>query len=131
MPKACPNCKEKKPLSGFYKSKSYEGKTKDGRSCWCIECLRERQRSGAGRNSRLKYRYNINLDEYNQMFAKQKGCCKICGRHSSEFRVNIGVDHDHTTGKVRGLLCFKCNQMIGHADDSPDRLRQAVIYLEN
>jgi hypothetical protein len=62
--------------------------------------------------------YNITIEEYNEMFDDQKGCCKICGRHQSEFKQRLCVDHDHKTGKIRGLLCHTCNRFLGYIDDN-------------
>ncbi len=61
----------------------------------------------------LKSKYNLSLKDYNSLFKKQKGCCAICGKHQSEFKIKFCVDHDHKTGKVRGLLCKYCNHCYG------------------
>lgn len=82
----------------------------------------------------LRLNYGISLDDYLAMFEAQRGLCKVCSR--PETRTNRGVvmrlavDHCHTTGKVRGLLCADCNRAIGLLADSPDRLRAAAMYLE-
>jgi hypothetical protein len=47
------------------------------------------------------------------MFEDQKGCCGICKRHQSEFKKRLGVDHNHSTGKIRKLLCDRCNLGLG------------------
>ena len=88
-----------------------------------LEESRERER-------RKNYEvYGITLEEYNQMFNEQEGKCKICGRHQSEMKQVLCVDHDHLTGRVRGLLCKYCNVMLGHAHDSPDFFQSAKNYL--
>ena len=69
--------------------------------------------------------------EYNKMFKAQKGCCAICGRHQSEFGKRLAVDHNHLTGKIRGLLCNSCNLILGHAKDSRGVLLRAMQYLRN
>lgn len=79
----------------------------------------------------LKSMYNITLDDYNKMFEDQNGCCKICEKHQSELNKPLFVDHCHTTGKVRGLLCSKCNLGIGYADDSVNILKNMIKYLED
>jgi hypothetical protein len=68
------------------------------------------------RNKTLKYRYGITLNDYNRMFAEQKGCCKICNKHASELKVPLQVDHSHITGVVRGLLCGLCNSRLGEGN---------------
>lgn len=78
----------------------------------------------------LKYHYSITLNEYNDMFEKQNGCCKICFRHQSEFKKSLAVDHDHKTGKIRGLLCSHCNRGLGSFYDNVEILKNAINYLE-
>lgn len=80
------------------------------------------------RNSRLKENYGITLDDYNTMFEAQGGVCKICGGKDKNGQA-LAVDHDHQTGKIRGLLCGNCNRGIGFFQDSPELLCQAAEYL--
>ena len=88
------------------------------------------------RNSDLKKAYGITLDEYEQMLTDQNGKCAICGgdepavNPTTQKPRNLAVDHCHKTGKVRGLLCTKCNSIIGHADDDGEILKKAIRYLE-
>lgn len=55
---------------------------------------------------------NLTIADYQQLHEKQTGCCAICKRHESEFQKQLAVDHDHVSGKVRGLLCFTCNRYL-------------------
>ena len=64
-------------------------------------------------NNYLKYKYNITLQDYNSMLKKQKFRCEICKKLKDKNKRSLGVDHNHRTGKVRGLLCAKCNIGIG------------------
>lgn len=82
------------------------------------------------RKNSLKWRYNMSLDDYNWMFTEQNGCCAICGKHQSELKRILCVDHDHITDKIRGLICGKCNAILGMANDSVSCLRIAADYLE-
>ena len=75
--------------------------------------------------ARLK-KYKITEDDFSNLFNIQGGVCAICGQTNPRC-----VDHDHVTGKVRGLLCMACNFSIGVMKDSPERLRKAASYLEN
>ena len=73
------------------------------------------------RADRLKYNYGLTVDQYAAMLAAQGGGCKICGTNvpggnAGSFR----VDHDHKTGKVRGLLCHRCNVSLGGFGDSKE-----------
>lgn len=82
------------------------------------------------RDNILKTKYGITTDQYNDMFNRQKGDCAICGRHQSEFKRSLNVDHNHSTHTVRGLLCSNCNLIIGHAKDNIDILHKAILYLK-
>jgi hypothetical protein len=73
--------------------------------------------------------YGISLDDYRIMLAEQQHGCGICGRHQSEFDQALHVDHNHTSGKVRGLLCSDCNVGIGIFKDDAAILTQAAKYL--
>ena len=66
------------------------------------------------------------------MFEAQGGCCKLCGRpHSTETKATLLVcDHNHATGKVRGLLCSWCNRGLGFLQDNPELVKKAARYLE-
>ncbi len=82
------------------------------------------------RNEWLQWRYGITHAQYDQMLLEQKGCCKICCKEFSPER-KPQVDHKHgiTPTLVRGLLCKKCNTLIGFADESPEILDRAKLYL--
>ncbi len=78
--------------------------------------------------------YGITPARVDEMFMEQGGVCAIC-RLPAEMlpsgkRKRLNIDHCHLTGKVRGLLCSKCNKGIGQLNDDPDLLRKAVAYLE-
>lgn len=112
----------------------------------CKDCAATRARQWARdnperhRNTRrareLRETYGISPEIYNTMLSGQGGVCAICGqpetrshgRTGTEFR--LAVDHDHETGRVRGLLCQGCNRGIGFLGDNVDRLRKAADYLE-
>lgn len=72
--------------------------------------------------------YGIGLEDYEALLAKQGGGCAIC-HNGPNGRGLFHVDHCHDTGLVRGLLCAKCNLLLGHADDDTARLRAAIAYL--
>jgi hypothetical protein len=75
----------------------------------------------------LKRKFNLSPEEYNDLLEKQGGVCAICKQNCTRA---LAVDHNHTTGKVRGLLCNNCNRGIGHLRDSIDLLKSATSYLE-
>jgi Autographiviridae endonuclease VII len=89
---------------------------------------RERRRARdreAQRKQRFKKVYGISLADYDMMFARQGGACAICKRADR----TLCVDHCHVTGKVRGLLCAKCNSALGFCNDDPGHLLAAAAYL--
>ena len=71
--------------------------------------------------------YGISIDEFNQMMEDQGNKCYICDGDNGH--IALCIDHDHKTGKVRGLLCNKCNRAIGLLDDNPELLIIAAAYL--
>jgi hypothetical protein len=79
----------------------------------------------------LKKQFNITLEEYEKLFNNQDGKCAICGEHQDNVGKTLSVDHDHFTDEIRGLLCYNCNLLLGHAKDNPYILRKALEYLEN
>lgn len=80
------------------------------------------------RDGELRRRYGLSLAEYDILFESQDRKCAIC--RGGDFRdADWHVDHDHATGRVRGILCRHCNRMLGAALDRPDVLRRAVVYL--
>ena len=106
-----------------YRAKNQE-KAKEAARAWNFK-NKEKQRI-----RHLKNTYGITPDDYNDMFAAQNGCCKICGKHQQEFKKALCVDHNHETGNVRGLLCNNCNTMLGKAFDNKETLYNAIKYLE-
>ena len=81
------------------------------------------------RNIKFQNRYGITLDDYNKMWTDQAGCCAICGTHQSTLNKSLSVDHCHTTGIVRGLLCNPCNVALGLAKDNITTLQNMIKYL--
>jgi Recombination endonuclease VII len=79
----------------------------------------------------LKRFYGITLDEYRRLLKKQNNACAICKKPERGKRFKrLSVDHDHETGKVRGLLCSSCNRSLGLMEEDPKALRAAARYLE-
>lgn len=80
------------------------------------------------RRYQLKRKYGITPEEYDRLLDDQGGGCAICGRPPRD-DIALHVDHEHTTGRIRGLLCFRCNNALGDFDDDHDRLVAALVYL--
>ncbi len=83
------------------------------------------------RKNHLKSMYGITPEDYDRILSEQKGVCAICGSSDPNDNVstNLHVDHCHSTGKVRGLLCSHCNHILGKANDDPSVLLAAIQYL--
>ena len=76
-----------------------------------------------------RLRYGISKEQYDTRLAAQHGQCAICGA-TEHILGTLGVDHDHRSGRIRGLLCSFCNLAIGNMRDNPALLRKAATYLE-
>ena len=81
-----------------------------------------------GRSLAIYYLHKITDEQYNEMFKKQKGKCRICKQLSSK---TLSIDHNHETGKIRGLLCENCNRELSMFQDSTSFLQEAIKYLED
>ncbi len=91
----------------------------------CNKCRRRVRSSG------LKRLYGISIDEYEQLSERQGHVCWICKGKVTSKNGNLLVDHSHKTGKIRGLLCTKCNAGIGGLGDSIEMLERAIDYLKH
>lgn len=76
----------------------------------------------------LKTAYEMTPEQYEELYRAQDGRCACCGQNAGGKR--LCVDHDHQTGRVRGLLCRSCNLGIGNLGDSAEGVRRALVYLE-
>jgi len=145
MTKQCTKCKEIKELNLFIKKNDIAS----GVGSICKTCVnkrcnawndRHRDKINArsrelykndngtkSKNCQLKHMYGITLDQYNQMLADQQDKCAICFRKRSKSR-RLAVDHCHKTGKVRGLLCTRCNLAFGYVNENLDTILGMVDY---
>lgn len=117
--KKCFRCKNIKNISEFYKNKL----NKTGHDSICKEC-------SSNKSSNFKIiEYGITVQEYNDMLETQDFKCAICSKEQDN--ISLSIDHNHTTGKVRGLLCNSCNMALGLFQDSTRILLMAATYLES
>jgi hypothetical protein len=144
--KQCIKCRQIKDASAFYQEK----RVHDGLGARCKDCmktdagqsysknkekvlsrLKSDYDSRKSKDSDLKRKYGITIDDWEKMFEAQNRCCAICGtsnpNHGSGSFV---VDHCHSSLQIRGLLCGICNAMLGQARDSTETLKAAIVYLE-
>lgn len=116
--KVCASCKQEKAVSNFSKNKL----SKTGKSSYCLLCEAERH------SKFVIHSYGITLIEHLNMLKFQDFKCAICNCVGNRA---LGIDHCHTSGKVRGLLCNNCNTGLGMFKDSQDLLLIAAAYLEH
>lgn len=102
-------------------------KIRKGNRRWQLE--NREQNATIQKNCSLKRYYGITLAEYDNLLEKQEYKCAICGTEKTENGKSFAVDHSHKTGKVRGLLCNKCNIGLGHFNDDNNLLLKAISYL--
>ena len=119
--------KEEKKKRDLLAQKRYRLKNKDKKNA-CSRAWHKKNPDKV-KDKKLRYCFGITLNDYNEMFAQQNGCCLICGIHQTELKKTLHVDHNHETGKVRGLLCHNCNHGIGFFKDNPAFLTNAIDYL--
>lgn len=124
--RVCTTCKTFKPASDYRLERDKRAVNGIAMRSKCSVCHEERKYKAF-----LKLRYNITHDDYLALEAKQKGCCAICkSSFSNNSRTNrLFVDHCHSSGKVRGLLCSKCNHALGLFNDDINLLSKAISYL--
>lgn len=96
----------------------------------CLACHRAivKIRKDLAHEKRVQKIYGLEPGDYQRIYEFQGGKCYICRRATGASR-RLSVDHDHKTGKVRGLLCRPCNDVLGHLRDDPWAVRRALDYL--
>jgi len=128
----CCKCNKDKPLTEFNKnSKGKFGLHSRCKSCSSIQGKEIYKR--LGKNNYLNSTYGISEQDLIQMHKDQNGKCVICYipiNISERTKRSACVDHDHVTGKVRGLLCTHCNKGLGMFKDNVENLRFAIEYLQ-
>jgi len=137
--KSCSRCGELKPLDGFHrKSRSKSGLNPECKACACVRNKQWRQdnpekvkanNARPRRDWHLRNKFGITEQQFEDLREVQGGVCAICDS-PCETHPNLSVDHNHTTGANRGLLCFNCNVGVGKFDEDPELLRRAADYLE-
>ena len=98
--KRCSKCGIKKSLDAFHKTR----RRADGRQSRCRECVAWMHKLRT---------YNVTQEQYEEMYTEQEGICPLC----ELFFEALCIDHDHETGKVRGLLCISCNRALGYFEN--------------
>ena len=135
----CSDCNRMKPIDEFHADNGkFTTRDRHGRHRYCKPCSNghatkyNKTMNGkmTARNTGLKKKYKIDHAEYERMLAAQGGGCAICQSKEPGGKGRFAVDHDHVTGKIRGLLCTSCNCGLGRFRDDSLRLRLAADYIE-
>lgn len=143
----CPRCNEEKSAGFFYETKQ----TAHGLSTYCIECTRalsiaefhehyERSKSEEAQRRRklwsYMHLYGVSADVAAGLLARNRGPCDCCGQPETILNGKnqmvrpLSVDHDHETGQIRGMVCHRCNIVLGQVEDDPVLLGNLIAYLE-
>lgn len=126
--KVCTKCKIEKDFECFYKRNSRP----IGYVSECKECNNKRtrypSRIAASRKRHLRVKFGLSEEDYKNLLNKQEGLCAICKNVCKTGR-RLAVDHNHSTGHVRGLLCTKCNNGLGNFNDDTEVMECAIRYL--
>lgn len=144
--KYCRVCDNYKTLDSFYNADRPDGKRSNCKDCHAQDGAERYQEEYKGtekqrnrlKGGHLKRQYNITPADYNKLLEDQNFCCAGCGRHVSEFKNALAVDHDHNCCKediscgrcIRGLLCQLCNTGIGLLGDNIEGVKKALDYLD-
>jgi hypothetical protein len=123
-------CKYKDKPEEYYYTEYRIPKEKKCSTCKQIKSIDEFFNSKHTKDVVLRRNFNISLDQYNELFENQEGKCEICGVHQTCLKKCLSVDHDHATGKIRGLLCRSCNLGIGNLKDNIEILYKSIFYLQ-
>ncbi len=118
--RTCTKCNTTYPVEGYYKNGHY-------RSRVCKVC------KGEGvRRRHLERKFGITEEQFVEMSKAQGDVCKICGKPEGEEnrRTRLTIDHCHSTGKIRGLLCHNCNTAIGLMKDNISNFENAILYIK-
>lgn len=124
-PNRC-RCGETNPDNFYAQSRS------ECKNCACERTsARQRGNTKLHRTRHLKRAYKITPEFYDLELKKQNGCCAACGQppDPTDLQTKLVVDHDHATGKFRGLLHGRCNSILGYAQDNLEKLNAVASYL--
>ncbi len=132
----CLECCEFKEIGSFYHNKQLNKPYSKCKACVCARNKkwrdepknRIRKNEGNKRNHLLRT-FGLKWSDYTDMHEDQQGLCMICNKPQSGRK--LAVDHNHSTGEVRGLLCDGCNRGLGYFKDNPALLEGAITYLRN
>ena len=128
--KTCLKCNTTKPLDDFYTNNQLS----DRKTTWCKDCCRAKEKATHKKDpwkkkfyeGKIKYGSEMTREKFTHMLEEQSNQCGICQKEM----LSPYIDHDHSTGKIRMLLCHHCNSLLGMAKDNKTILQGAIRYLE-
>jgi hypothetical protein len=138
--KKCASCGEVKPVTDFH----LVSRGMPDRRVYCKPCTSEKRRASYERNGGsdvpyaqlIQREYGITLADYNAQLRRQAHRCAVCRRPETIVSKTTGkprrlaVDHDHVTGRLRGLLCHRCNILVWAMEDNHTTLHAVAAYIE-
>lgn len=119
---------EQDPATAIARVKRWQQENVDRLNSYRREYNAQPHRKRALRDGYYRRTFGISADEFDKLLGKQGGGCAICGKRPERME-SLHLDHDHVTGRVRGILCIGCNQGLGQFYDDPELLQRAVAYL--
>jgi hypothetical protein len=117
------------PAPYIARVKKWQQQNSEHLNAYRREYRKRPERKRADRDAHLRRKFGMGIDEYERMFEAQHGVCAICGEARPEERT-LHVDHDHTTGAIRGLLCLRCNNAIRDFREEYGLFVRAANYLD-
>ncbi len=123
--KICKTCQTEKPLSEFWKRTYKSGVVKTQSKCKSCQTTKRRKYYKPHEYARRKW--NLTEEEYTTLINRSQGLCEVCNTPMGDKRC---IDHNHSTGEIRGVLCNKCNTALGLVGDNTTTLTKLIQYLE-
>ncbi|AKJ72242.1 hypothetical protein TPA4_77 [Tsukamurella phage TPA4] len=127
-PVACKDCRATGITTARPLAKRADGGLQPGPRCATHHRAKRKATNANARDSRIRKTYGLEPHEYDELLAFQDGMCAVCRKARAHTGGRLGVDHDHATGAVRGLLCAPCNEIVIGRYDA-DALARAIAYL--
>ena len=136
--KICSKCEEHKNITEYYKRSdtgNHRNECKDCRNKYNLELYhknpnqKENHRKASWKHQ-IKKNYGLTVEDFRELEREQNCKCACCGiRKEQTQQIELYIDHDHLTGKIRGLLCLQCNAGIGMLGDNLEGIQKAYDYL--
>lgn len=132
----CKTCSELKPETEFkvkQKVKLKSGRVAEYRNCHCISCWNKKASvyKNKAPHSWIRSRYLVDDVTAKYWWERSQTSCEICSKPWEDGQEKLCIDHDHSTGKIRGVLCKHCNHVLGHSREDSKILYNSIAYLDS